>query len=279
MGFSPDCRGQKVLQRSQPLVPEWLQSRVPESADASWYYQRAEGEGQSLQEAREACLLDVSTYVKQEWQIQKDTKTEVLFSDQGENMTSVFVFHIQGDPLRITVIKKDEYWEWREYPGGRSLYHCHTLYAIAGNAGAVESGHLQLTTGYGARGMWRSVLVPGWGQLYKGSKAKGSCILGGEVLLIGGIIVSENLRSDYIRKARQTLNIGFRRTYVTRADQWENVRNVFIAGGVALYVYNVIDAIVAPGRKRVVNSRFTFIPRLTPRESGIVLEYRMGGNH
>lgn len=268
-----DCCGQKLLQSSLPIAPEWLYTGVNGAADASWRYQRAEGEGQSLQEAREACLLDVSSYVKQGWQIRKDTKTEVIFSNQDEHITSVFVFDMQGESLRITVSKKDEYWEWWEYPGGRRIYRCHILYAVAENGGGGEMADLQLTTRYGARGMWRSMLVSGWGQLYKGSKAKGSCILGGEVLLIGGIIIGENLRSDYISKARRTQNVDFRRSYVAKADHWKNARNVCIAGGVALYVYGVIDAIVSPGRTRVADRRFSFAPRLTPGENGCVLVY------
>lgn len=51
--------------------------------------------------------------------------------------------------------------------------------------------------------MMRSLIVPGWGQMYKGSTVKGLCILGGEVALAAGIIVSENLRSSYVKKMHE----------------------------------------------------------------------------
>lgn len=265
-----DGYGQRVLQRSDPMAPEWLCHRIPVSRDSSYYYQNAEGEGKSLAEAREACLLNLSTYVKQVWKIRSDTRTEIISSDDKEQVTSVFQFDVTGEALRISVGKKDEYWECWENPDRQQVYRCHILYVVYRRSDSDALADLQLTTGYGARGMWRSMLVPGWGQLYKGSRVKGSCILGGEILLIGGLIVGENLRSDYLDKARQTLNVGFRRDYLSRANDWKNVRNICIAGGAALYVYNVIDAIVASGRKRAVERRVAFMPCFEPGDCGVI---------
>lgn len=264
---------QKLLQRSIPISPEWLQHKLPEPANTSYHYQSVEGEGQSLQEAREACLLEVSTYVRQEYRIRRNTKTEILFSEQEERMSSVFVFDVEGETLKIKVSKADEFWEWWEYPGGEKRYRCFILYAVSENADKAVISDLKLTTGYGARGMWRSMIVPGWGQFYKGSRAKGACLLGSEVLLVGGIVIGENLRRDYIDKARRTLNVDFRRSYMTKADNWKNVRNACLAGAAALYVYNVIDAIVAAGMKRAVGHRFTLSPHLAPGEGGVTLGY------
>ncbi|MDY5239489.1 DUF5683 domain-containing protein [Bacteroides helcogenes] len=84
--------------------------------------------------------------------------------------------------------------------------------------------------------MMRSLIVPGWGQMYKGSTVKGLCILGGEVALAAGIIVSDNLRSSYVKKMHEQPK--HQQTYNTRADNWENVRNACIGGAAVLYVYN-----------------------------------------
>lgn len=265
--------GQKLLQKSDRMTPEWLYHRIPVSTDSSYRYQIAEGEGKSLAEAREVCLLNLSTYVKQVWNIRKDTRTEILSSNDREQITSVFKFDVIGEDLRVSASKKDEYWEYWEDADRQRVYRCHILYALFNDVESSAFEGLQLTTGYGVQGMWRSLVMPGWGQLYKGSKVRGSCILGGEMVLIGGIIAGENMRSDYVDKARRTRNADFRRSYLSKADGWKNIRNICIAGGAALYVYNIIDALVAPGRRRAVERRFTFMPNVALGEGGVVVGY------
>lgn len=268
---------QKLQQSSAKSRPEWLQYGLPESASRTFDYQRAEGDGATLDQARNACLIDLTTWLQQNLRIEKETQTEILFGNKGsdirEEMVSGFIFKVQGEPLQIAVSKKDEYWEIREDPRGWR-YHCYILYAVAKSPEGAQMDELMFSCKYGGRGMWRSMLIPGWGQLYKGSKAKGGCILGGTALLVGGIIVGENLHSTYIRKAEETLNVDFRREYVNKADGWRNVRNICIGGVAALYVYNVIDAIVAPGMKRTTVRRFTVSPDFSPEMNGVILGYR-----
>ena len=50
----------------------------------------------------------------------------------------------------------------------------------------------------------------------------------------------------------------FFKTYNTKADNWENIRNVCIGAAAALYVYNLIDAIVSPGAKRTIVNKQEF---------------------
>ena len=73
------------------------------------------------------------------------------------------------------------------------------------------------------------------------------------MVLIGGIIAAENLRASYTKKMREQPK--HLKTYNTKADNWENVRNVCIGGAAALYVYNLIDALVANGRKRSITHK------------------------
>lgn len=62
--------------------------------------------------------------------------------------------------------------------------------------------------------------------------------------------------------------------YNSRADSWETGRNICIGAAAALYVYNIIDAFVSDGAKRVLvkgknNSNFSFVPYLDIKSSGI----------
>ncbi len=151
---------------------------------------------------------------------------------------------IDGNTVNLNANRIDEY-ATQEY--GRVKLH--TLYQVATCDNPIFD-NVYLTTKYGARGLWRSAICPGWGQMYKGSIAKGVSILAAEVLTIGGIIFTENERAVYVSKMRSQPN--FARQYKSRADNYETARNCCIGAAAAVYLYNLIDAIVAPGAKRVV---------------------------
>lgn len=105
--------------------------------------------------------------------------------------------------------------------------------------------------------------------------AKGGIILGGEIAFAGAIIAAENLRASYVRKMKE--NPRHVKSYSTKADNWENVRNICIGGAAALYVYNLVDAIVAPGAPRLVKARqrgLAFTPAVTPDYNGISLVFK-----
>lgn len=91
--------------------------------------------------------------------------------------------------------------------------------------------------------------VPGMAQIKKGSTAKGACFIAGEAAFIGGIVVSECLRSNYTRQISMTHNEKQKRDYLKKADNCAIARNVSIAGAAAVYVWNVIDGIVAKRKK------------------------------
>ena len=92
------------------------------------------------------------------------------------------------------------------------------------------------------------VFVPGWAQLHKGSTTKGIFFIAGEAVLIGGVVIAENLRSSNEAKISSTRD---KQTYIDNANMYENVRNGLIAGAAALYVWNVIDGIAARGKKHI----------------------------
>lgn len=145
----------------------------------------------------------------------------------------------------------------------------HTLYMVAVDSNPVFD-NVYLTTKYGFSAR---ALVPGWAQLYKGSTAKGLAILAAEVAAIGGVIFTENERASYALKMRT--QHAFAKEYKTKVDNYETARNCCIGAAVAIYVYNLIDAVVAPGAKRVVVKphNFNFSPVASREFSGLTLSY------
>ena len=115
------------------------------------------------------------------------------------------------------------------------------------------------------------VFVPGMAQLHKGSTLKGYMFIGAEVLAIGGVVAFEGLRASYESKIDKTHNATARQNYINKASNMQNVRNGFIAGAVAIYVWNVIDGIVAKGKSHVEvgPAMVNVYPYATPESAGV----------
>lgn len=263
--FSDIICAQKVIRKSDSMRPEWLTTHTPQPTNSSFHYQIVESEGETLDEARRACFQQLSEYVENSWKISAKSTTDICAANSNgkykENYVFAFQYQIDGGTVEILATKYDEYWECMYFPDGE-CYRCYVLFGVADES-TPHFDRITFTPKYGARGLLRSIFIPGWGQMYKGSTVKGLCILGGEIVLAGGILVAENLRSSYVKKMYEQPN--HLQTYNTRADNWENVRNGFIGAAAALYLYNIVDVLVANGRKRTVVNRpvhLSMIPAL-----------------
>ena len=117
------------------------------------------------------------------------------------------------------------------------------------------------------------VFVPGMAQIHKGQTTRGTLFIVGEVTAIGGIIAFEGLRSSYNSKIGKTHNTSERQNYINKVDNMSNIRNGFIAGAVAIYAWNIIDGIVAKGKKHVIvgNTNMAFTPYIDPTSQGLLL--------
>lgn len=91
--------------------------------------------------------------------------------------------------------------------------------------------------------------VPGMEQLYKGQTTKGVLFIAGELACVGGIVAAEGMRSSYVNLIAGTHNAQQRRTYTNNANMWDNIRNGCIAAAVAVYVWNVVDAVTSKGAR------------------------------
>jgi hypothetical protein len=117
-------------------------------------------------------------------------------------------------------------------------------------------------------------LVPGMAQIHKGSTLKGTLFIAGEAAMIGGVVLAENLRASYQAKINTTHNAANKKTYINKVDNWQNIRNGLIAGAAAVYVWNVIDGIVAKGKPPVngwADHRLRIAPYVAPGAGGITL--------
>lgn len=261
---------------SEKIKPQWLH-KLPTPSNSSFIYETVSASASSLDNAREKCLAELiaNSGLKNGVVAISDNKSSERLSQiwnngkltervEYDSHTTTFA---QYDAIKLYVENIAEYWEQDRFGN----YYLTKLYAKSELGKAPLFDNIELTTRYGARGLWRSAIIPGWGQFHKGANLKGSLILGGCAALAAGIVFTENQRSDYIRKIAQTHDVNHIKTYSTKADHFATARNICIGAAAALYVYNLIDAIAAPGARRVVVHRrigngqtYSFVPAMTP---------------
>lgn len=259
---------------SDNIKPQWLHKQ-PKPTNSSFKYEVISVSAKSLDEARNKCLTELisSSGLSRGVIVSSDYKSKEKLSQEWINgkLTERVDYNSRTDisakskESEIFVENIDEYWTC----DNTGTYYLTKLYAKSELGRTPLFDNVELTTKYGAQGFWRSAIVPGWGQFYKGSYLKGGLILGGTVALAGGIILTENQRADYEKKINKTHDAEIKRSYATKRDNLATGRNICIGAAAALYVYNLIDAIVAPGARRVVvNQRasgrsYAFLPTIS----------------
>jgi hypothetical protein len=250
--------------------PTWVRGNLPEAGNTTYYFKVTSGQGVSIAEARNNAIMElVGDLARAQGVTVKGVNILESLAEQNnghysERTTDQSVYKIEIDSFGMAFEIADTYVEGNT---------CWLLLEVARDPKHVMFDPVTTTTRYGISALGRSV-VPGWGQLYKGSTAKGLCIIAGEAVCAGGIIVCEGLRADYTAKIGQTHDIQKITAYADYANNYATGRNICIGAAAALYVYNLIDAIGAPGAKRIVrikNSNYTFMPVATPDYAGLKL--------
>lgn len=170
---------------------------------------------------------------------------EVINGAFNENINDITYVNldINGKKMHLQANIIDE---WGGMNDG--IYELHTLFQVATSTNPVFD-RTYLTTSYGATPVVMSI-IPGLGQWYKGSKVKGICMFGAEAVAVAGIIFTDNQRASYVKKAKE--HPKFAVQYGNKADSWETGRNICIGVAAGIWIYNIVDAIVAKGARRVV---------------------------
>lgn len=240
-----------VSYKSSSMIPRWVTSDIPYPKTPNKYdIVRTDAEGKTLDEARLRARANLTHQIAINHNLTIDednTDWERTNDNVNFDYNNIYVKKI-GDKtnavFKCQVI--DEYYEIR---GGR--YYVVDLFAVTNSEGAIPDTFTR-TTSYGVAPVFYS-LIPGVGQMYKGSMVKGGIILGSAVVVGAGIITAESLRASYIKKMKEYPK--YHDFYNNKATTWKNIRNVTLGVGAGLYLYNLIDAAVAPGRRKVIVSR------------------------
>lgn len=258
LGTAGQAFAQKA--KSHSFKPKWAH-KLPKPSNNTFTYELDFAVASSLDEAREKSLASLiansgfenGVVVVTDYE-SKIVDSQVLENGQTKNIQQENVeinSRVQGNEVQLHVKQVAEYWT-RDASG---TYNLTKLYAKATSKDAPSFDNVTTTTKYGARGLWRSLIIPGWGQFHKGANLKGGLMLGGTAALAAGVIFTEGQRSDYNKRMFQTHDANHIRSYQTKRDNFATARNICIGAAAALYLYNLIDAIAAPGAERIVKRK------------------------
>ncbi len=117
--------------------------------------------------------------------------------------------------------------------------------------------------------LWRSAVLPGWGQLYYGSIPK-AVLFAGASIAVGSVVVWNNARyADADRRYQQYDSTDGRKTAALREREfYRDQRDVAALWLLAIYAFNLMDAYVGSEM-----SRFSIVPnahvQLIPISGGL----------
>ncbi|MBZ0264799.1 hypothetical protein K8I28_09030 [bacterium] len=94
--------------------------------------------------------------------------------------------------------------------------------------------------------VWRSAVVPGWGQFYKGNSIKGWVALSGTSgLLLGGVLTAKH-SNEMNERSNKSVTQYRRNYYNDEATKYHQISLVCYGLAAGMYALNVFDAISSP---------------------------------
>lgn len=256
--------------------PKWV-GNTPHERNLTYRFVEVVSLGSSIESARMSALHQLTLNEK----IASAAKVGIS-SGTLTTIEDVYTEHgvtgKQTDKSYINVTVNDEEYTLQavlvdEYVVNKSFgkVQLHSLYMVAVCDNPIFD-RTYITTAYGVVPMFMSV-IPGAGQWYKGNKTKGLAFFAAEAVALGCLIYTENARSNYISMMYSHPYQAYQ--YKTLADNYGMARNCCVGVAAAVYLYNLIDALVAPGARRVeVNSRNLKVSPIASHDfSGFMLSY------
>lgn len=262
------------------LRPKWVEN-TPNSLNDTYMFIQVVSYGNSVGTARmnaihelalnkqlaDAAIVNVESGLLSHSETDVDSKGN---EKEKINESYDLKIDIKNQKYEVQAKKIDEYSE-RQADGEIKLY---TLYMVALSDNP-DYDKVYLTESYGATPALMSI-IPGVGQWYKGSKAKGSIMFAAEAASLASVIICENQRSSHLKKANEQPK--FAKEYSSKADNWENCRNVSIGVAAGVWVWSIVDAAVAKGARRVIVKQsngqgLSIHPHFTLESAGVSLAY------
>jgi len=245
----------KIVDSSADTKPPWV-TEAP-NGKVFRYYSGMGSSNTSLQQAQENAVGNILQQLVEEGTFNVSIESTTEVSETMHTSSSGTDFEISDDFIREVIRtgtskaiqglqKEEEYWQ--SVNVSQSIEHQYWVLFKIPKPGV--DPNIFLKQGYGFAPVWRSTLLPGWGQRYKGEKRKGSRFLKAAASAGAATFLSFYMSDSYSQKAENERDIDNRNFY----NDWSNrsytigIISGLITGG--LYGYNIFDAMTASGQKR-----------------------------
>lgn len=241
---------------SAPVIaakPKWV-GNTPKELNNTYRFVEVVSYGNNIQGAREDATLQLAKNEQLQRAVRVNVESGLLTNINQTNNNGNLVeairkevntkMTVSGEEYRLQAYPIDEYIAQNSH--GNVVLHTLFMVAVTDNPAFDRT---YISTSYGAGPVFMSI-VPGIGQMYKGSTVKGVCMLAGVAACSIGALFCENERSDYKNKMREQPEFAY--SYNNKSKNWETARNICVGAAVAVYLYNLIDAAAAKGARRVI---------------------------
>ncbi len=136
---------------------------------------------------------------------------------------------------------------------------------------ALSSKYLVVKTKMGA--LYRSMVIPGWGQIYSGHKVKGIFFTVTTLGLVGAALTEYYIGKNvyYDDKYMNATNPDDAKYYYDKAVDAYSLGNQLLLAGAAVWIVNMVDAYVTGVNASEVREVKTVV--ISPMERGVYLGY------
>lgn len=259
--------GQNYSSINRPIErPDWTYELPAQGENSDYFYVRGYGNGATQKQAVDEAIEDAYRKIKERYtRISSATETTKLeicsWSIKTEKGFEVYkLYQVVNNNYQAGIkVQFNDCNTSKIYERQLAEYNAQIEEAIA----AADKYNTSIIA---------SSFVPGMAQIKKGSTGKGVGFICGEVVFVGGTIVSECLYRQYKSQINSVSGSNLNK-FMQAANICQITRNVCIAGIAATYIWNVIDGIVAKdyNKPSFGSTTFQFSPYVSLEDAGMAV--------
>ncbi len=256
---------QKIIEKSAGGKPSWTVE-----PPLGKYYNYYSGMGESytsLSAAKKQAISDLLSDINRTGKIFIDSRLETNLSETSETKNGITETSLIDEAVldvisrgETTIIenlsKEEEYWRKVNTKDGLK-YEYWILMKIPKPEFVGSDFHIE--QGYGLTPVWKSALVPGWGQFHKGEPKKGWRFRIGTTVCVASAIITYSMSSNYNIKAENDRDNERRKYYNEWSNRFFTISAISGILGGAIYSYNIFDALTSKGAKKYAQKQRSYV--------------------
>jgi hypothetical protein len=238
----------KFTYRSNSSRPSWIKE-LPKGLMFNYYVGMATS-NISLDQAKDLAISDAVSSLM----IQNELYIEGTITTNDTEFNNKLISSVSKD-IKLTgksdivkgLEKEEDYWDICK-TSKQSMFRYWVLMRVPKQPNTFTADKMNQPN-YGITPIFKSIAVPGWGQIQKGEPIKGFVFLSSIALTTTAGFITLNLSNGYKNDADTAHNSEWVDYYDKMSDQYfyASLASFIIAG--ALYGYNIFDVISSKGAK------------------------------